>query len=248
MIDTNLYANPVALQRDAHRTLCWAGDVPDFARTATTAALFLTVVELPDACLDFPVVFVYAGKGPDGQDEVAPMAVVGLNPGENLMLDDKHQWLAKYVPVTLRTYPLAIAREQDDAYTLCIDPASPRLSTDQGKRLFNDDGSSTEFLEQMREYLEKVELEVERTRITGRRLLEMGLLQPMRFDATLPDGQTLALERFLAIDEKKLGELPETVLADFTKSGLMKIIQAQTISMAHMPRLVERHVQRHGKV
>lgn len=243
MIDRNLFANPVALQRDIHSDVRWGSEMPDFAATAKCHALFLTAVEMPEAGLDYPIVFSYAGKGTDGKDEVAPMAVLGLEAGENLYLDGE-QWSASYVPAMLRAYPLGIARENDEQYVLCIDPGSPRLSKATGKPLFDAQGQPSALLEDMRAYLEKLEIEVERTRLIGRKLLELGLLQSMRFDATLPDGGKVVVDNFLSVDEKKLAAISDDVAGELTRSGLMKAIQAQVISMAHMSRLVERRWQR----
>jgi hypothetical protein len=99
-------------------------------------------------------------------------------------------------------------------------------------------------LEDMRKFLEQIEIEVERTRLVGRRLLDLGILQPMRFDATLPNGEKVVVDGFLAIDEAKLTALPEADLVDLTRTGIMKLIQAQLLSMPHMTRLVERRWQR----
>ncbi len=244
MIESSLFLQPVALQRDVHRALRWMGDKPDFARTAQASAIFLTAVEMPEACVDFPLVFVAAGDGADGKQEVAPMAVLGLQQGENLMLDGAGEWMPHYVPAMLRAYPLAIARQNESDYALVIDPDSARLSTTQGEPLFGADGNPSAFLEDMRKFLEQIEVEVERTRLVGRRLLDLGILQPMRFDATLPSGEKVVVDGFLAIDEAKLTALPEADLADLTRTGLMKLIQAQLLSMPHMTRLVERRWQR----
>jgi hypothetical protein len=90
-------------------------------------------------------------------------------------------------------------------------------------------------------------VEVERTRQVGRRLLELDLLQAMRFDATSPSGQTVTVDGFLAVDETKLLALPDNVLLELTRSGLMKLLQAQLLSMANLSRLVERRWQRAGE-
>lgn len=242
MIDANLFRKPAALQRDVHAALHWASEIPDYAATATSHALFLTVVEMAEACVDYPIVFSFAGKGDDGVDEVAPMVVLGLQAGENLMLDGD-RWLARYVPAMLRAYPLGLARQSEQDYVLCVDAESRRLSTTQGVALF-EKGEPSQFLEDMRQYLEKLEIEVERTRLIGRRLIELGLLQSMRFDAKTPDGTDIVVDGFMAVDEKKLAALSDAVAGELTRTGLMKALQAQVLSMAHMSRLVERRWER----
>lgn len=242
MIDTNLFHNPTALQRDVHAPLRWASEVPDYAAAAGSHAVFLTVVEMADACLDYPIVFSAAGKGDDGVDDYAPMAVLGLQAGENLMLDGD-RWLAHYVPATMRAYPLGLARQDEQSYFLCIDPASKRLSSTEGVPLF-ENGEPSKFLEDMRQYLEQLEIEVERTRLVGRRLMALGLLRAMRFEAKLPDGTDVQVDGFLVVDETKLASLSDELAGELTRSGLMKALQAQLLSMTHMARLVERRWER----
>jgi hypothetical protein len=96
----------------------------------------------------------------------------------------------------------------------------------------------------MREQLEKLETEIQRTRLFGSVLVEAELLQPMRFDATLPDGRQLSLDGFLTVDEKKFAELPEAKVVEFHKNGVLGLIHAHQISLRHMRRLVQWHAER----
>ena len=98
MIDPTLFADPQALDRVQHRTLRLKPAATRYDRTAGMNALFITAVEFGDVCREYPIVFVEAGKGDDGQREVAPMAVLGLEPGENLMLGADGAWAARYTP------------------------------------------------------------------------------------------------------------------------------------------------------
>ena len=86
MIDPNLFAQPQALDRVQHRSLRLKSGATRYDRTAGMNALFITAVEFGDVCREYPIVFVDAGTAADGQREIAPMAVLGLQPGENLML------------------------------------------------------------------------------------------------------------------------------------------------------------------
>ena len=248
MIDPNLFAEPVALDREKHRGLRVRSGGPDFARTAAMNALFITAVEFGDVCKDYAIVFVGAGTNPDGKADVAPMAVLGLAPGENLMLQADGSWAAHYVPAMLRAYPLGLARVDDKSYTLCIDAQSTLLSSDQGQALFTIDGQPSPFLDESRRFLEQLEAEVQRTRLLCQRLLELELLQNMRFDATLPDGSKVSAEGFFAIDEKKLAELPDATVVELHRNGMLGLVHAQQISMSHMRRLVERRVERAAPV
>jgi hypothetical protein len=215
VIDPKLFVQPMALDRVQHRTLRLKPRGIRFDRTAGMNALFITAVEFSDVCRDYPIVFVEAGQGPDGQREVAPM---------------------------LRSYPLAIAPVDGTNYAVCFDAQADAVSTEEGERLFDDAGEPTKFMAERRQFLEEIEREVQRTRLVGRRLLELGLLRSMRFDATLPDGSKLSVDGFLAVDEEKLASLPEATVFDLHRTGVLSLIHAQQISLGLMRALVERRL------
>ena len=244
MIDPILFEQPQALDRVRHRALRLKADAVCYDRTASMNALFITAVEFVDVCREYPIVFIDAGTGPDGQREVAPMAVLGLEKGENLMLGADGSWTARYTPALLRGYPLGLAPVDAQSYTICVDAKSGALSTDVGERLFDDAGEPTALLNQRRQFVEEVEREAQRTRLLGRRLVELELLRAMRFDATLPDGQTMTVDGFLAIDEEKLAALSDAVLVELHKSGVLALVHAHQVSLGMMRALVERRLAR----
>ncbi len=244
MIDPTLFEQPQALDRVQHRNLRVKADATCYERTAGMNALFVTAVEFGDVCREYPIVFVDAGAGPDGRRDVAPMAVLGLEKGENLMLGTDGRWTARYTPALLRGYPLGLAPVDAESFTVCIDAKSAALSAEVGERLFDDAGEPTAFLNQRRQFVEEVEREAQRTRLLGRRLVELELLRAMRFDATLPDGQTMSVDGFLAVDEEKLAALPDATVVDMHKSGVLALLHAHQISLGLMRALVERRVAR----
>lgn len=247
MIDPNLFTTPVALDRVQHRTQRLKPQGVRFDRTAGMNALFIAAVEFIDAARDYPIVFIEAGKGDDGQREVAPVAVLGLTQGENLMLGADGSWAARYVPALLRGYPFGLARTGDNNYVVVIDDKAEALTTVEGDALFDDKGGPTAMLEGRRKFLEQLEAEAQRTRLLGRSLLELELLQPMRFDATLPDGASLTVDGFLTVDEKRFAELPADKLVALHKSGVLALIHAHQFSLQLMRALVERRLARQPK-
>ena len=241
MIDPNLFSDPQALDRVQHRTVRLDAGRVRFDRTAGMNALFITAVEFGDICREYPIVFVDAGKGSDGEPEVAPMAVLGLKLGENLMLGADGTWGARYVPAILRAYPLAVVPVDATSYAVCID-AKAGLAAETGERLFDDAGEPTAFLTERRGFVEEIEREAQRTRLLGRRLIELELLRSMRFDATLPDGNQLTVDGFLALDDQKLAALPDATVVELHRTGVLGLINAHQISLGLMRALVERRL------
>lgn len=244
MIDPTLFTSPVAIDRHQHRHLRLKPQGTRYDRTATMNSLFLTAVEFVDACRDYPIVFVEAGTGPDGQREVAPMAVLGLAPGENLFLQDDGGWAARYVPALLRGYPLGLAAADAQTQVVVIDSAADALSPSEGEPLFGEGGEPSAMLEGRRQFVEQIEAEAQRTRLLGRSLLELGLLQPMRFEATLPDGKSLTVDGFLTVAEDKFAALRPEQLEQLHRNGVLALIYAHQFSLGLMRTLAERRYAR----
>jgi hypothetical protein len=244
LIDPTLFAEPVALDRAKHAKTRLKPQSLRTDRAAGMNAMFIAAVEFIDVAREYPIVFVEAGKGPDGQREVAPMAVLGLAQGENLMLEPGGGWGARYVPALLRGYPLGMAATGDGGFVVVVDAKADALSETEGERIFDDLGQPTPMIEQRKTFLEQFEGEAQRTRLVGRALIEHDLLTTMRFDATLPDGKTLTVDGFLAVDEKKFGELPDDKLVELHRSGVLGLIHAHLFSMGLMRALAEKRWQR----
>jgi SapC len=246
LINPSLYKQPVAVDSGAHRNLKLAQPVSDWSVAAELNAIFVASVEFGDVCCEYPLVFVEAGKDESsGKALVAPIAVLGLTDKSNLYADGG-RWRASYMPALLRAYPFGIARQDETRVLVVIDQAYTGWSQTQGQALFDAAGQPSELLGGIREQLETIETEIQRTRLFGTLLIEHGLLQPMRFDATLPDGKALTVEGFMTVDEKKFAELPDALIAEFHRNGVLGLIHAHQISMRHMRRLVEWHAVRVG--
>ena len=245
MINTLLHRQAVPLDSAAHRDLKAQLPVADWSVAARLNSIFLAAVEFADACREFPIVFVRAGQDADGKPQIAPVAVFGLSAEENLFIEPGGGWRASYMPAVLRLYPFAIGRIDEQNFALCVDAAWSGLSQQAGgEALFDAQGQATEFTRQVVAQAEKTEEEVQRTRLVGERLMQLELLREMRFDVDLPDGQKLAVEGFFTVDEEKLKALPDAVLIELVRNGVLGLIQAHLISMANMRRLAEWRVQR----
>lgn len=245
MIHPGLHRNPVALDRNRHRLLRLKRDVSDLSRVAGLNAFFVTAGEFFEACREYPVVWIHAGEDAAGVKQVAPMAVFGVTANQNLCVDAAG-WRMRYVPMLLRMYPFTVARASTNANEMvfCYDASWPGFTLTEGEPLFEADGTPTAFLAEMQTHLQQIEADVERTRLIGEKLLQKNLLQAMRFDATLPDGQTMTVDGFLTIDDKRFGELPDADVLELHRAGILALIHAHQVSLGNMRRLVEWHAQR----
>lgn len=72
MINQNLHRQPTALDSAKHRQLRLKLPVTDWSVAGRLNAIFVAAAEFSEVCREFPIVFVRAGKEPDGSDQIAP--------------------------------------------------------------------------------------------------------------------------------------------------------------------------------
>lgn len=239
-----LHKQLVPLDRTTHRDLKMKPQPPDWSVARSLNALPVLATEFGDVCREYPILFVRGGPDDTGQAQVSPIAVFGLAAQENLYLDGT-RWRAHYMPAALLAYPFSIARVAKQAEkALCIDMAWPGFSASEGERLFNDDGSLGAHLLAMQKQLHQFDFEAQRTAEVCRFLVDKELLRDMRFDAELPDGKKLQVEGFLTVDQAKFGALPDADVVLMHRNGLLGLVQAHFISMAHMRKLVQWRLER----
>ena len=144
MINQNLHRQPAALDSALHRQLRLQVPITDWSLARQLNAIFLAVAEFGDACKEFPIVFVKAGKETDGTDAIAPIAVLGMVADDNLYLQDG-RWRAQYMPAVLRLYPFCIGRIDEQRFAICLDMGFSGAGEAEGQAVFLDDGQPVSY-------------------------------------------------------------------------------------------------------
>ena len=244
MINQLLHRQPVSIDRDHHRHTRLQLPVTDWTVTAGMNSTFLAATEFVDACREFPIVFVNAGKDPKGQTVIAPIAVLGVTQTENLFVENK-SWRGRYMPAVLRAYPFCTGRIDDERFAVCMDAAWSGVSTTEGDPLFTGEGAPSPLLDSVQKQLEILEAEAQRTQLLCRKLVELDLLRDMRIDAKFGDGRSHSVDGFLTVEQDRVGALSDAQALELHKSGAMGLIQAHWISMGNMRMLMDWHIARH---
>ena len=237
-----MYGEVLPLDREVHKNLQLDTSQTVVRRLADQNSVFLAAVEFADACKEYPIVFVRAGNaGSDSKPVVAPLAVLGLRSGSNVFVEGD-EWKGNYVPAYVRRYPFVMARldESSNNMAVCFDTTWPAFNETTGEALFKD-GEPTEFVLSAKTFLENFEQEAERTRLICELLVELDILQDMRFEATLPNGEKFDVEGFLALDEKKYAEMPDDKVLHLHRNGLIALIEMHRLSLTNMNRMVGKY-------
>jgi hypothetical protein len=245
LINQLLHRQAVAVDSNLHRNTKLKVPFSDWGFSSQLNSIFLAATEFGDACREYPIVFVKAGKDEkDGKELIAPIAVFGVVNNDNLF-NDNGNWRGRYVPAVMRTYPFCTARVSEEQFAVCFDSAWSGVSTSEGQALYAADGKPTELLANAQKQLEALETEVQRTRLLCARLAELDLLRDMRFDATFVDGRKHSVEGFLTIDQEKVNALPDATALELHKQGVLGLIHAHWISLSNMRVLFDWHQVRH---
>lgn len=230
-----IYTRAQAVSSQRHRE--WSvktGNTYEFARDVNSIPL--TAVEFMASAADYPIVF--AGS----EDQLMPLAVMGVRDNENLYIDEQGKLDAAYAPAFLRRYPFVFSSQDEGKnFTLCIDETFSGCNQENvGERLFDAEGEQTTYLNNVLEFLKEYQIHFARTQAFCKKLKELDLLQPMGAQFTTPAGEKLTLTGFFAVDRKKLKELPAAELELLVKNDGMELIYLHLHSLRNFNTMLQK--------
>ncbi|MEI6486259.1 MAG: SapC family protein [Sphingomonadales bacterium] len=208
----------------------------NLAFTAGTHAIPVTVDEFPLVQRYFPIVFG-VGENP------APLALVGLQEGENLYVNAEGQWdVNSYIPAFVRRYPFMLARlsPESEELSLCFDDTAGIVVDGEGDKLF-DGAEPSETTKNVLQFCEQFEQAVMRTRAFMDELAKLDLL--MDGEVTIQrDGlaQPAVYRGFRMVDEQKLQNLRGDQARKMAQNGMMGLVYAHLFSLSLISPLFER--------
>jgi hypothetical protein len=211
---------------------------------ATAHAVPVTVDEFITAQRFYPIVFSVG-------DNPVPLALMGLNEGVNVFVDDEGKLLGQtYVPAYVRRYPFLLARLQPQAeeLSLCFDPTSNLVGDfADGNALFEEE-RPTENLNSVLKFCEEFEIAAQRTTAFVKELKEAELLidGEVSVQATGSD-QPFVYRGFQMVADEKLRELRGDTLRRFNQNGILPLVMAHMFSLPMIREIFGRQMMQ-GKV
>lgn len=208
----------------------------DLAFSRNTHAIPVTVDEFPIVQRFYPIVF---GLG----DNPAPLALVGLQEGNNLYLGPDNQWEAgQYIPAFVRRYPFMLARlsPQSDDLSLCFDDTAGQIVADEGEPLFNG-ADPTDTTKSVLAFCEQFEQAVMRTRAFMDELAKLDLL--MDGEVTIQReglAEPAVYRGFRMIAEDRLQNLRGDQARKLVQSGMLGLGYAHLFSLSLISGLFEK--------
>lgn len=189
----------------------------------------------------YPIVFQE-----DGQGGFQPVALFGLQPGQNLFLEG-NRWDAHYIPLSVEREPFLIGRSQRGP-EIHIDLDHPRVNTQTGQSLFLEHGGTSDFLEHVSSILGMLHTGVQETPAYVEALQEHDLLESFVLDVQLGEETHNRFMGYHTINEERLRALQADALGALSEAGHLLPTFMALASMTHLRDLIERYRQRqaHG--
>lgn len=225
-------ANHAPLDANAHRGLR--------VITARGAAFGDAMMSAPTFPAEFrsvqahyPIVFQKVGEA-----AFQPLALFGLQEGENLFLQGSH-WDAHYLPLAVERQPFLIGRGPSGA-EMHIDLDSVRVSRSAGEPLFDEHGATSPFLERMNSLLGQLHEGMASVPAFIAALLRYQLLESFVLDVAQPEGGQSRLAGYHTINEERLAALDAAALHSLHAAGQLQPIFMAIASLSQFRGLIER--------
>ena len=188
------------------------------------------VNEFPQLVVHYPILF----SKDRNTGELYCGAMLGLEPGENLFLEEWRD-LQFYRPLGLQRVPF-YAQGPDVA----IDLDHPRVGVEDGQALFTEYGQPTRYLQRIIWAFQDLAPGIEVTRHFVARLLELKLIEPVEMEAEFDDGRIINCDGLYTVNQDTLSVLPDEVVVELFRRGYMRLIHYMIASLKQFPLLARR--------
>ena len=217
-------AKLIVLDKNKHQFLRYRPiERYDFAKSFELIPI--THSELPLLCCDFPIVVSSTAEGSH------LLAIPGINRLGQSAIKGNGAFAGNYIPAFLRRYPFSLlSSKEGDAAVVAYESESGCFDSPSGKPLFDNEGNSTETMQQAIALLEGVQNEMNVTASILSLLSDHDILQPARFKVSNQEGEKV-YEGFSRISKEKLSEMDDEFIAGAVRKGWMEMTELQNFSL-----------------
>lgn len=165
-------------------------------------------------------------------------ALFGFRPDENLVGDDAGAGQA-FFPLELERQGFFVSDEN-----IAVDLDHPRVSDNNGERLFDANGEPGEPLRRIQRALGLLKSGIDETDAFIRTFLELHLIEPIDISLRFDDGEQLKLDGLYTITLDGLHELDDAAVLKLFRSGYLQLAYCVAGSVRQIPVLAHRRNQR----
>ena len=225
-----MYKNLVVLDKEKHKELKISPLENLFFAKATTH-IPLTAMEVAQVAKNFPIVFT-------ADETPALLALVSLG-GENLAINSEGKWITNYVPSFLRRYPFSLAstKENPEQKVILMDEDATIISKTKGKQLFKKSGEKSDVLNHAIDFLTSHQKQVETTEAVVKMIAQTGILETREISVGEGEEKKVLVNGFQVVSREKFHNLSDDILADWTRKGIVGLIEAHLQSLENIQQL-----------
>ncbi len=230
-----MYEKAVPVTNQRHRD--WSVKKgADYTFANHVNAVPLTAVEFSAAASEYAIVFTGMGEA------IMPAVILGMRDRQNLFLNEDGSWRAKYLPAFIRRYPFVFSNsDEGKRFALCLDEAfSGCNQAGLGERLFDAEGSRTQYLDGVLNFLQQYQRQFQLTQAFCKKLHDLDLLEPMQAQINLPTGEKIALAGFMAVNRDRLKKLSGEKLAELVQANELELIYIHLQSIRNISVMADR--------
>jgi hypothetical protein len=228
------YKNPIPLDSESHGDMTVSPSPNGYAFAATAQTVLVTASEFFDASRQYPIIF-----SATSDNRIVPLALMGLEPGENLFVGKDGTWLGRYIPAYIRRYPFITTDGSNGDMLVCFEETFDGFNLEGGSALF-ENGTPSATTREIQAFLQNFHAQFQQTEQFGAMLAQAGLLRQIDAQAALADGRVFNLNGMLVVDEQKLTMLPDIDIVKLFRSGNLALIHAHLLSLRNLHGLLER--------
>lgn len=233
-----------AVSRQRHQGKCWIKPT-NFSFAKNEIAIKIDGLELSKAALSLPTAFIQSG------DSYELVALMGLTPGLNLLVDGTGKWVGRFAPAAYRNYPFLTAKSSDGGWVLCVDESTGLVldkdqssSTETVFDFYDDNGLATEELTLVKDTLTRTRALRDRTSKICQTLQQYGLIRPWNIalvtdESPDKDDEGQRIEGLYCIDNDALDRLEANKLAELRDIGGLAVAYPQLLSMSHISEFIK---------
>lgn len=225
---TNIH--PVSLERHGRRA--WTKS-KDFAWARHDQVIPVSLQEATQLMMTLPLAFL------SHEGNFQFLALLGLQPSENVWVHTDGSWLAPRMPNVLQHYPFRLLRDAEGRGILGVDEAGLLApGATGGTPLYDADNKPAAELANILESLVKADLERQHSRKIVEVLNHHGLLEP--WDLRVQIGaDTRKIDGLHRINEQKLNETSADVLLELRNTHALLLAYMQLLSMQQVQGLLK---------
>jgi hypothetical protein len=208
-------------------------EVTDFLYSKNLINAPIALSEFFEACKNYPIFFA---KDKDGK--WFSSVLLGYKESENLFVDEKGAWKElHYIPAFIRSYPFILSNKESTKELLLTVESSFLNEKESSKKLFDENGNNSEFLNNVLKFLNQYYTDSLSTSEFIKQLDEWELLEEKVANVVNSKNEKFSLNGFFVVNEEKLKHLSKKKKDDICAKNAYALITAHLISLSNIHKL-----------